>query len=426
MPNNDNNDTFIKKYGINFTEQEYVVNPAIGREEELKRLSLVLLTPDKSAILTGKPGIGKTAIVEGLAYLIQRDAVPDALKGYTIIKVDTQALLGTVKETGDSRVQTLIDEILAHEKYMLFIDEIHTLVNATNESALDFAQMFKTGLGRGDLKVIGATTSDEYEKYILRDKAFTRRFQRIDVAEPDKEMTIKIVTGVIPRIEHSTGIKMGYSPFLQKKLATFVVELTTEYNRVYENAARYPDVAITMFSQAFSEALFANKKEVSANDVRNAILNSKAIYPDVIKKYIPMFDDEFSDLLEDENRDHSGLKETEVHINEALLNNEPEPVNGAENDMSDASVPSNEEINLQPNNIETKNTPSVEAPKVDTIPRDMPQSINKPMSMEVPKPEVENADQPIDDTPDVVDSMAELNAIYDKITNPFDKLRDDQ
>ena len=416
----------IKKYGINFTEQEYVVNPAIGREEELKRLSLVLLTPDKSAILTGKPGIGKTAIVEGLAYLIQRDAVPDALKGYTIIKVDTQALLGTVKETGDSRVQTLIDEILAHEKYMLFIDEIHTLVNATNESALDFAQMFKTGLGRGDLKVIGATTSDEYEKYILRDKAFTRRFQRIDVAEPDKEMTIKIVTGVIPRIEHSTGIKMGYSPFLQKKLATFVVELTTEYNRVYENAARYPDVAITMFSQAFSEALFANKKEVSANDVRNAILNSKAIYPDVIKKYIPMFDDEFSDLLEDENRDHSGLKETEVHINEALLNNEPEPVNGAENDMSDVSVPSNEEINLQPNNIETKNTPSVEAPKVDPIPRDMPQSINKPMSMEVPKPEVENADQPIDDTPDVVDSMAELNAIYDKITNPFDKLRDDQ
>ena len=114
MPNNDNNDTFIKKYGINFTEQEYVVNPAIGREEELKRLSLVLLTPDKSAILTGKPGIGKTAIVEGLAYLIQRDAVPDALKGYTIIKVDTQALLGTVKENGDSRVQTLIDEILAH------------------------------------------------------------------------------------------------------------------------------------------------------------------------------------------------------------------------------------------------------------------------------------------------------------------------
>ena len=309
MPDNiDNNDRFIKRYGVNFTEQEYVVNPAIGRDKEIKELSLVLLTPDKSAILTGKPGIGKTAIVEGLAYLIQRDEVPDALKGYTIIKVDTQALLGTDKESGDSRVQTLIDEILAHEKYILFIDEIHTLINATSEEALDFAQMFKTGLGRGDLKVIGATTSDEYERYILRDKAFTRRFTRINVEEPDREMTIKIVTGVIPRIEHSTGIKMGYTPFIQEKLAAFVVDMTTEFNRVYETGSRYPDVAITMFSQAFSEALFSNKNEVTANDMRHAIEHTNAVYPDVVKKSLVKFDEEFGDLLEDENRDHTGLK----------------------------------------------------------------------------------------------------------------------
>ena len=325
MPeNNETNDTFIKRYGVNFTEQEYVVNPAIGREKELKELSLVLLTPDKSAILTGKPGIGKTAIVEGLAYKIQKGDIPDALKGYTIIKIDTQAMLGTVKETGDSRVQTLIDEILAHEKYILFVDEIHTLINATNEEALDFAQMFKTGLGRGDLKVIGATTSDEYEKYILRDKAFTRRFTRIDVAEPDREMTIQIVTGVIPRIEHSTGIKMGYTPFIQEKLATFIVDMTTEFNRVYETGSRYPDVAITLFSQAFSEALFNDKKEVTANDIRKAIENSNAVYPDVVKKSLIKFDEDFSDLLENDNRDHTGLKEgvkepTEKELQEEQL-----------------------------------------------------------------------------------------------------------
>lgn len=299
--------SFIKRYGVNFTEQEYVVNPAIGRDKEIKELSLVLLTPDKSAILTGKPGIGKTAIVEGLAYLIQRNEVPDALKGYTIIKVDTQALMGTVQETGDSRVQTLIDEILEHEKYILFIDEIHTLINATTDSALDFANMFKTGLGRGDLKVIGATTSDEYEKYILRDKAFTRRFQRIDIAEPDQDMTTKIVVGVIPRIEHSTGIKMAYTPFIREKLARFVVELTTEYNRVYETAGRYPDVPITLFSQAFSEALFDNKKIVTATHIRKAIENSKAVYPDVIKKYLIVFDEKFKDLLDEDRRDHEGL-----------------------------------------------------------------------------------------------------------------------
>ena len=299
--------SFIERYGVNFTKQEYVVNPAIGRENEIKELSLVLLTPDKSAILTGKPGIGKTAIVEGLAYLIQRNEVPDALKGYTIIKVDTQALMGIDRETGDSRVQTLINEILAHEKYILFIDEIHTLINATSESALDFANMFKTGLGRGDLKVIGATTSDEYEKYVLRDKAFTRRFQRINIEEPDKEMTVKIVTGVIPRIEHSTGIKMGYTPFIWEKLARFVVELTTEYNRVYETAGRYPDVPITLFSQAFSEALFDNKSVVTATHVRKAIENSKAVYPDVIQKYLQDFDVEFKDLLDEDKRDHEGL-----------------------------------------------------------------------------------------------------------------------
>ena len=303
----DKKNSFIERYAVNFTEKEYVVNPAIGREKEIRELALVLLTPDKSAILTGKPGIGKTAIVEGLAYLIQRNEVPDALKGYTIIKVDTQALVGTVQETGDSRIQTLIDEIYQHEKYILFIDEIHTLIGATSEVGLDFANMFKTGLGRGDLKVIGATTSAEYERYILRDKAFTRRFQRIDIAEPDKDLTTKIVVGVIPRIEHSTGIKMSYTPFMWEKLARFVVELTTEYNRVYETEGRYPDVPITIFSQAFSEALFDNKQYVTATHVRRAIENTKAVYPDVIKKYLPLFDAEFKDLLDEDRRDHEGL-----------------------------------------------------------------------------------------------------------------------
>lgn len=319
------NKSFIDRYGVNFTEQNYIVNPAIGRDKELKELALVLLTPDKSAILTGKPGIGKTAIVEGLAYLIQRGEVPNALKGYSIIKIDTQSLMGTVVETGDSRVQTLIDEILEQDKCILFVDEIHTLINATSESALDFANMFKTGLGRGDLKVIGATTSDEYERYILRDKAFTRRFQRVNIEEPDQELTVKIVTGVIPRIEHSTGIKMGYTPFIQEKLARFIVELTTEYNRVYENASRYPDVAITLFSQAFSEALFDNKEVVTVSHVRRAIVNSKAVYPDVINKFLIVFDEKFKDLILDENRSTIGLDSNPSINNNTLENNINKP-----------------------------------------------------------------------------------------------------
>lgn len=292
--------SIIDRYGDNFTTKEYITNPAIGRDEEIKQLCLVLLTPDKSAILTGKPGIGKTAIVEGLAYRIQNNDVPDALKGYTIVKIDTQALMGTVKDTGDTRIQTLVDEIKEHEKFILFIDEIHTLINSNSESSLDFANMFKTGLGRGDIKVIGATTSDEYEKYILRDKAFTRRFQRIDIAEPTKEETVEILMGTLKKIEIKTNAKMAYTPFIQEKIMKFIVDLNTEFNRVYETAGRYPDVALAMLSQAFSEAVFNNEHVVTIEHVEKAIRNSKAIYPDVIEKNIPKLKTEFKDLYEQE------------------------------------------------------------------------------------------------------------------------------
>ena len=292
--------SIINRYGDNLTEKEYITNPAIGRDEEIKKMILVLLTPDKSPILTGKPGIGKTAAVEGLAYLIQRNEVPEALKGYTIVKIDTQALMGTVKDTGETRIQTLVDEIKKSEKLILFIDEIHTLINSNSESSLDLANMFKTGLGRGDVKMIGATTSDEYERYVLRDKAFTRRFQRINMEEPTKEQTVTILMGTLAKIEHKTKAKMAYTPFVQEKIMKFIVEVNTEFNRVYETAGRYPDVALNMLSQAFSEAVFDNKDIVTIEHVEKALLNSKAVYPDVIEKFHEQFKVLFKDLIEKE------------------------------------------------------------------------------------------------------------------------------
>ena len=285
---------------IIYTNKEYVTNPAIGREKEIRDLILILLTPDKSAILTGKPGIGKTAIVEGLAYRIQNNDVPDALKGYEIVKIDTQSLIGTIPETGDTRVQALINEIKTKDKFILFIDEIHTLINTDNSSALDFANMFKTGLGRGDIKLVGATTTEEYERYILRDKAFVRRFQKIEIAEPTEEQTVEILMGTLPKIEKQTGAKLAYTPFIQEQLMRFIVSLTREYNRVYETMSRYPDVALTFLQQAFSEALFDNKKIVTVEHIEKAILNSKSIYPDVIKKEVNKFRSQFKDLLDQE------------------------------------------------------------------------------------------------------------------------------
>jgi len=296
----ENEYSIINRYGDNFTSKTYITNPAIGREDELKKLILVLLTPDKSAILTGKPGIGKTAIVEGLAYKIQKDEVPDALKGYEIVKIDTQALVGTVKDTGDTRVQALIDEIKTKEKFILFVDEIHTLINSNSDNALDFANMFKTGLGRGDIKVIGATTSNEYERYILKDKAFVRRFTKIEVEEPDREMTIKILMGTLPKIEKNMNAKLAYTSFIQEKIMAFIVDITKEFNRVYETEGRYPDIALTLLTQAFSEAVFDNKQIVTIEHLEKAIKNSTAIYPDVINKGIVSLREEFKDLFKQE------------------------------------------------------------------------------------------------------------------------------
>lgn len=291
--------SMIERYGENYCTKEYVTNPAIGRDGEIKQLILILLTPEKSAILTGKPGIGKTSIVEGLAYRIQKNEVPDALKGYTIINIKTPSLLGTMPN-GESRIQTLIDELKQMEKVILFIDEIHMLIGATDQSSLDFANIFKEGLGRGSIKVIGATTTEEYERYILRDKAFTRRFQKVEVLEPTRDETINILMGTLPKIEKQTGVKLKYSSFKQSQIMAFFVDLTSEYRRVYEIGSRYPDIALTLLKQAFSYAVFDNRNEVNIFDVKCAVRDTKNVYPDVVKKELERFDQVFKDLMEEE------------------------------------------------------------------------------------------------------------------------------
>lgn len=297
--------SMLENYGENFQKNDYITNPAIGRDEQIKQLILILLTPDKSAVLIGKPGVGKTATVEGLAYRIQRNEVPDVLKGYQVIKLNTAALLGVDPITGESKVQTLIDELKDKTKLILFIDEIHTLMGTKGE-ALDFANMFKPALDRGDIKVIGATTTEEYERYILRDKAFVRRFQKVELFEPTREENIQILIGTLPKIEIRTGAKLMYTPFIQRKIMEFITDITSEFKRIYEIGSRYPDVSLTIVQQAFSNALFDNRREVNILDIKQAIMNSKNIYPDVIKKSMPQFDTVFADQIEEYRKNIQG------------------------------------------------------------------------------------------------------------------------
>ncbi|MDD5980518.1 MAG: AAA family ATPase, partial [bacterium] len=250
-------------------------------------------------VLVGKPGIGKTAIVEGLAYNIQYDNVPNLLKGYRIFRVNTTALLGN--DNGENRVLKLIKELQSMDKIILFIDEIHTLIGNDAQGALDLANMFKEGLSRGAIKMIGATTTYEYETYILRDKAFVRRFERIDVEEPTQEMCVKILMQTLPKLEKQTGAVLDYTDFQKEKLFKFVVNMTSEYKRVYEISSRYPDICLTILRQAFSNALFENSNKVTFKNIYDAIRFTKAVYPDVIKKELVIFKEEFKEELANEN-----------------------------------------------------------------------------------------------------------------------------
>lgn len=291
----------LETYGENFLEKEYITNPAIGRDQQIKEMLLILLTPDKSCILVGKPGVGKTAIVEGLAYNIQKGNVPDKLKDYQVIRVNTSAIMGEDPVTGEAKVQTLLEELKTRSKLILFIDEIHTLMGNKGE-ALDFANIFKPALDRGDVKVIGATTVDEYERYILRDKAFVRRFQKVDVAEPTRNENVMILMGTLPKIEKRTGATMKYTSYVKRLMMEFITDITSEFKRIYEIGSRYPDVSLTIVQEAFSHALFDNRTEVEVKDFRQAIVSSKNIYPDVIKKSMPEFDRLFAEQIELESQ----------------------------------------------------------------------------------------------------------------------------
>ncbi len=293
--------SLLDSYGEELTSKEYITDPAICRDEEIKEIILVLLTPEKGAMMVGKPGIGKTAIVEGLAYRIKNGMVPDVLKDWKLYKLNMTSLLGSVDGELDNRIELLIRELKTREKTILFIDEVHLLVNRNENSGVDFANMLKPALDRGTIKMIGATTTEEYETYVLRDRAFNRRFQKVDIEEADGPTTVKILMGTLPKLESQTGVKLAYTPFVQERLMNFIVDMTSEYKRIYEVASRYPDICLTVIANALSYALYENSNEAKLQHVYKAIVNARNVYPDAKLKAIEKFKIDFFDLIQEEN-----------------------------------------------------------------------------------------------------------------------------
>ena len=214
--NNANGQENLKKFAINLCERarEGKLDPVIGRDDEIRRVLQILSRRTKNnPILIGEPGVGKTAIAEGLAHRIIRGDVPENLKKKQIYSLDMGALIAGAKYQGEfeERLKGVVNEVVAAAgEIILFIDEIHTLVGAGKSSgAMDAANILKPALARGDLRAIGATTLDEYQKYFETDKALERRFQKVMVDEPDEAATISILRGLKERYEthHKVRIK---------------------------------------------------------------------------------------------------------------------------------------------------------------------------------------------------------------------------
>lgn len=243
----------LDKFGKDLTElaRQGKIDPVIGREDELEQIIQVLIRRTKNnPCLVGEAGVGKTVIVEGLALMIAEDRVPEMLKNKRIFSLDIGSMVAGTKFRGDfeQRLKQCLNEAIKNKDVILFIDELHTIIGAGNaEGSLDAANMLKPALARGELRVIGATTIDEYRKYIEKDPAFERRFKKILVDEPSKEDTIAILKGIRDKYEQHHGLKISNS----------AIKAIVEYSCRYVTDRNLPDKAIDLMDEAFSRVRLA-------------------------------------------------------------------------------------------------------------------------------------------------------------------------
>ena len=256
---------YLRRFSINLTElaKQGTIDQITGRENELKRVMQVLCRRKKNnPVLVGESGVGKTAIVEGLALAIAENKVPERLQGYDIWGLDMGALVAGTKFRGEfeERLKRVIDDLKKCERAILFVDEIHVVVGAGAVSAgsLDASNILKPALAAGHIKCIGVTTYDDYKNHILKDKAFSRRFQKIDVGEPSEKDTIAILRGLKPYYEKHYNTK-----FSDKALTRAVVLSSRHINDRF-----LPDKAIDVIDEAGAKNILLDDERQDLIDVK--------------------------------------------------------------------------------------------------------------------------------------------------------------
>ena len=270
----------LNQYGTDLTKKasEGKIDPVIGRNDEIERLIQILSRRMKNnPCLIGEPGVGKTAIVEGLAERIVFEDVPDNLKMKRIVSLDITSMVAGAKYRGDfeERIKKCLNEVKKATDIILFIDEIHTIVGAgAAEGAVDAANILKPLLSRGEIQLIGATTLNEYRKFIEKDSALERRFSPINVQEPSKEDTIKILEGLTDKYEAHHNVK------ITKEAIVAAVELSIRYI----NDRFLPDKAIDLIDEAASKIRIKSYKEPNnLKDIEEECISTEKEKEEAIK-----------------------------------------------------------------------------------------------------------------------------------------------
>lgn len=257
----------------------------VGRNREVRRLEASLISPG-SAILIGEAGVGKTAIVEKIAYLMNSGNVPTVLKNRKIFNLDLSKIVANTIYRGEleGKLNRLITTLDKHDNIILFIDEIHMIMGAgsCDSNKIDVANFLKPYLSSGKVQVIGATTKEEYEKSILNDKAFRRRFNVITVSEPDKEMLIDILMMKKNNYEKYLNIEMEDS----FEVINMLTDLTSKEHRNYQDNISNPALAVNILGRAFAYAAIDEKKSITKSDFKEAILEEETLYQGVREEYV--------------------------------------------------------------------------------------------------------------------------------------------